>query len=633
MGKGADQKLEFNGSVNFRRIPVKIGSKSIFNHTLGLSETLDSLVDPFLILDKTGQLLYYNKAAASAFLGSSSQEMLGKNPGEIFFHINPQLVQKFNEAVMQKTPVHFEVELQNTWYDVHYYPSQDQLSVQFHDISKNKHLESELQQSLERFRASVDNMLDSFVILSAIRDSDGIINDFKIEFVNRAACSKIRKTPEEVYGRTLLEIYSGHRNSDLFNSYIRVVETGTPLFRESVIYQDRYFSGFFDVQAVRMRDGIAVSWRDVTQRQMAAEALRLSEERFYKAFHLNPATMSIARVSDGSYIDVNRRWTEATGYTAAEVIGKNPSELSLWVIDGFCRDFRTVFGNQGEVHGLEGQVRTKSGQIITGLLSAEVINMNGEPCWLTVFQDTTEKKLLEEHLARLDRLYLIGETAASIGHEIRNPLTSVRGFLQLISETEAGRHFQEYFSIILEELDRANAIMSEFLLLAKDKAINPQPQNLNTIIKFLYPLLKADASHAEKDIELRLEPLPVANLDDKEIRQLIINLARNGLEAMDPGGTLIISTYYHDGKIVLSIKDTGKGIATELIDKLGTPFVTSKDGGTGLGLAVCYSIAARHQASLTFETGQEGTTFYVKFRPAGSDTWDKGREWSNPHLA
>lgn len=241
--------------------------------------------------------------------------------------------------------------------------------------------------------------------------------------------------------------------------------------------------------------------------------------------------------------------------------------------------------------------------------------MNGEPCWLTVFQDMTEKRLLEEHLARLDRLNLIGETVASIGHEIRNPLTSVRGFLQLMAESKEGSVFKEYFDVIIEELDRTTFILSEFLLLAKDKAVNLRPHNLNSIVQAIYALLQADANRAEKTIELNLEPVPILNLDQKEIRQLVCNLARNGLEAMESGGTLAISTRFVEGYVVLAIKDTGKGIAPEIQEKLGTPFVTNKDGGTGLGLAVCYSIAARHHAQLSYETGPGGTTFFVKFKP------------------
>lgn len=579
-----------------------------------LADVIDNLGEPFLVLDWQGHIQYLNKAAVSLF-NFADQEELTKQAGNAFLQLNPLLAENFKEAVQKKSPIHFEVELPNGWYEVHYNPNSNWLSVHLHDISKTKQLESELQHCIERFEASVDNMLDSFVILSAIRDESNLIQDFVIEFPNRFACSVLGKKPEDIIGKTLLEVYPGHRGSRIYADYIRVVETGQPLKLESYYYEQPNFSGHFDIQAIKTGDGLAVSWRDVTQRHLTEEALRLSEERFYKAFQLNPATMSISRVRDGSYINVNQRWLETTGYTHAEVIGNNATNLGIWADVDFCRVFSKAFHAGGNLRGLDVKVRTKSGKVLSGHLSSEVITMNDEPCWLTVFQDMTEKRLLEEHLARLDRLNLIGETAASIGHEIRNPLTSVRGFLQLMAESKEGSVFKEYFDIIIEELDRTTFILSEFLLLAKDKAVNLRPHNLNSIVQAIYTLLQADANRAEKTIELNLEPVPILNLDQKEIRQLVCNLARNGLEAMESGGTLAISTRFVKGYVVLAIKDTGKGIAPEIQERLGTPFVTNKDGGTGLGLAVCYSIAARHHAQLSYETGPGGTTFFVKFKP------------------
>lgn len=103
-------------------------------------------------------------------------------------------------------------------------------------------------------------------------------------------------------------------------------------------------------------------------------------------------------------------------------------------------------------------------------------------------------------------------------------------------------------------------------------------------------------------------------LDEKEIRQLILNLVRNGLEAMPPKKRLKIKTYTEGDEVVLAVQDEGSGIPDELLAKLGTPFFTTKEKGTGLGLAVCYSIANRHKATIIPETGPKGTTFYVRFK-------------------
>jgi signal transduction histidine kinase len=104
------------------------------------------------------------------------------------------------------------------------------------------------------------------------------------------------------------------------------------------------------------------------------------------------------------------------------------------------------------------------------------------------------------------------------------------------------------------------------------------------------------------------------NIDANEIRQLLLNLTLNGLEAMQAGGNLFIRTFLEDNKVVLAVEDQGSGIDPSVYDKLGTPFVTTKETGTGLGLAICYSIAARHNATMGVDTGPKGTTFKVAFK-------------------
>jgi len=168
---------------------------------------------------------------------------------------------------------------------------------------------------------------------------------------------------------------------------------------------------------------------------------------------------------------------------------------------------------------------------------------------------------------------------------------------------------------MIGELDRANAIITEFLSLARNKAADLKERDLNSIIESLFPLIQADALIAEKNIEKDLVELPVLLLDEKEIRQLILNLVRNGLEAMAAGGKLTIRTALIGEEAVLAIQDEGAGIEGEVLDKIGAPFFTTKDTGTGLGLAVCYSIANRHKAEINVETSPAGTTFYVRFKP------------------
>lgn len=224
-----------------------------------------------------------------------------------------------------------------------------------------------------------------------------------------------------------------------------------------------------------------------------------------------------------------------------------------------------------------------------------------------------EKQKVEMELARLDRLSIIGEMAASIGHEVRNPLTTVRGYLQLFQRKQEYSRSASQFALMIEELDRANAIITEFLSLAKNKRLDFAPVSLNTIISNLAPLLQADAIREGKEIMLELDGTPPILVDSNEIRQLVLNLVRNGLDAMKPGGMITLSVASDHTSVVLVVKDTGEGIPPSIYKNLGTPFMTTKENGTGLGLTVCYKIAERHNAKIEVKTGPQGTTFAIRF--------------------
>ncbi|BBB90540.1 MAG TPA: ATP-binding protein [Methylomusa anaerophila] len=310
-----------------------------------------------------------------------------------------------------------------------------------------------------------------------------------------------------------------------------------------------------------------------------------------------------------------------TGYSSAEVANK-PFGSIFRLIDettGQCSDrlIRDILAHDHMVEIDANKVLIDKHGVahnITGSISPIYDKQDHYDGMVVVVKDVTAQKQFQKELARLDRLNLIGEMAASIGHEVRNPLTTVRGFLQVIKKKDSEGHLQNYCDLMIDEIDRANSIITDFLSLAKNKTVTLEKHNLNSVIRSLLPLIEADFLLGNKSVESSLEDIPALLLDEKEIRQLILNLARNGLEAMSPGGKLTISTRTTDTQVVLSVKDQGKGIPFDLIDKLGTPFFTTKDNGTGLGLAVCYSVAARHGASIDIETGPAGTQFNVVFK-------------------
>lgn len=234
-----------------------------------------------------------------------------------------------------------------------------------------------------------------------------------------------------------------------------------------------------------------------------------------------------------------------------------------------------------------------------------------------IIRDISARKEMEQNVSRLDRLNTVGQMAANVAHEIRNPMTTVQGYLQFFLQKPDFSGYREQFGLILSELDRANSIIEEYLSLCRNKAHNLKASQLNTILRDLYPLLKADANVSSKDIFYQLGTIPDIRMDEKEIHQLILNLVRNGLEAMEPGKALTLRTYVDsNGNVVLSIQDQGKGIPPHILENLGKPFLTTKENGTGLGLAVVYRIANDHQAKVSVESGPQGTTFNIIFKAA-----------------
>lgn len=351
----------------------------------------------------------------------------------------------------------------------------------------------------------------------------------------------------------------------------------------------------------------------MTKQKKTEEELLTSKELFYKTFNANPLLMAIT-IKNGMFIEINETFMKRYGYTRKEMIGFTVADVGLWADIKERDKYIAEIEEKGFVENFETKFYTKSGEIFNVLLSGVSITWNNEQCILTIANDITELRYYQQEITRLDSLNLVGEMAAGIGHEIRNPMTAVRGFLQLLGAKERYAQDKEFMDLMLEELDRVNEIITEYLILAKNNSVELKKQSLNQKVRTILPLLQAEAIKQDKNIEVELDTIPYIVIDRNEIKQLILNLVRNGLEAMPPGGLITIKTFQEDDEVVLTVQDRGPGIAPEVLKKIGTPFFTTKEHGTGLGLAVCYSIAQRNNAKIDIETGAGGTTFYVRFK-------------------
>jgi signal transduction histidine kinase len=227
----------------------------------------------------------------------------------------------------------------------------------------------------------------------------------------------------------------------------------------------------------------------------------------------------------------------------------------------------------------------------------------------------TAKKLLELEMMQMEKFSLVAELAAGIAHEIRNPMASLRGFLQLLrAEFSPGSRGYEYTKLMIQEIDRANSIIKEFLLLTRPAAPNLRETDLHQVLEDICLLVESKSLLENVSLEKNYQPgLLSVTGDPDQLKQVFLNLATNAIQAMPEGGTLSISTAVEKNKTYIKFRDTGCGINPSDREKIFYPFYTTKEQGTGLGLAVSYRIVAAHNGRILVDSlPDRGSAFTVE---------------------
>jgi nitrogen-specific signal transduction histidine kinase len=234
-----------------------------------------------------------------------------------------------------------------------------------------------------------------------------------------------------------------------------------------------------------------------------------------------------------------------------------------------------------------------------------------------IFKDVSNLRSLEERVRKSDRLAMIGQIAAGTAHEIRNPLTSVKGFLQVLNKTlkEKGMTKETgYTEIMLQEIDRINGLISEILLLSKPTEGSLKPVNISTVLKEILPIINNEAILHGIIVQYEAAgDVPHVVADKELLKQVFLNICKNGIEAMSENGTLMI-TEKIDRKgrnVCVDISDSGPGIPSFLIDKIFDPFFTTKGTGIGLGLSICQRIIHDVGGTIRVSSKGFGTTFTI----------------------
>lgn len=237
--------------------------------------------------------------------------------------------------------------------------------------------------------------------------------------------------------------------------------------------------------------------------------------------------------------------------------------------------------------------------------------MNDRRMIQTVLRDLTTRRLVEEKLGRSDKMSAIGQMAAGVAHEIKNPLTSLKGFVQLLRK-KAPEH-TTYYDIMSAELDRIHSIVNDFMMIAKPKPVEFKEQPVQELLHHVSSLLESQAYVNQiKLIKQFDDDLPAVMGDGNQLKQVFINLLKNAIEAMPDGGHILIRITRKPGGLAVQISDEGVGIPADKLQKLGEPFYTTKENGTGLGLNVCYRIIEAHKGHMYITSKpHEGTTVEI----------------------
>ncbi|SDM93064.1 diguanylate cyclase (GGDEF) domain-containing protein [Paenibacillus sp. yr247] len=226
----------------------------------------------------------------------------------------------------------------------------------------------------------------------------------------------------------------------------------------------------------------------------------------------------------------------------------------------------------------------------------------------------------EEHMLRSDKLRVIGELASGMAHEIRNPLTTVKGFLQISKAN--GYNIENWYSLIMDEINRMSDLTAEFLQFSKPHSIDFRVHSLHECVLKVIALMESEATRFGHQIHYKESMNPVFVLMDQDkMIQLLLNIIKNACEAMEENGVVHMQLSLDPKNATMVIADNGPGIPTEQLEKIFHPFFTTKAAGTGLGLSICYKIVQDHQGTLEVESELGiGTRFIITFPLAEKDS-------------
>jgi two-component system sensor histidine kinase PilS (NtrC family) len=342
-------------------------------------------------------------------------------------------------------------------------------------------------------------------------------------------------------------------------------------------------------------------------------SLRALHERIVESIRSGLVTTDL----QGRIYSFNAAAAEITGYDEADVRGQDAS-IFFGELKEIIADSMDLVGLAEVSPRFEANCLTADGlRLRLGFSVSPLYSEAGETTGTVItFQDLTHIRALEETSRRQDRLAAIGRMAASIAHEIRNPLAAMRGSIQMLRADMEGESSQtELMEIILRESDRLNRIISDFLNYARPRSIIQAEVDVAALLRQTFTLLRNSAETNESHIiEEDVPHTPVLiDADSEQLQQVFWNLARNALQSMPGGGKLRTTVQRHThNRLRIAFSDTGRGMSPEQVERLFEPF-SSTTGGTGLGLSIVYQIIRDHGGTINVRSREgQGTTITIE---------------------
>ena len=337
-----------------------------------------------------------------------------------------------------------------------------------------------------------------------------------------------------------------------------------------------------------------------------------AEEKFTKAFSLSPNPIAIATLAENRFLDINRSFLEMSGYSQPEIINELATKLNLWINPQYDDSVKILLKN-GSLHNQECQIRTKQGEIKTGLLSIELIELDGIACTLNIINDITERKRLEDEFISL------------VSHELRTPMNSIIGALDLLNTQQLGTltdKGKQIINIAINNTERLIRLVNDILDLERIKSgkITIQPAKYNASELLIQAAQAMQSMAYTAKISLNVEPISVEIIVDSDrILQALTNLLSNAIKFSEPGKTVCLRSIIKSDYLQIEVQDSGRGIPSNKLQLIFERFqqVDASDsrskGGTGLGLPICRSIIEQHNGRIWVESiFGKGSTFYIQ---------------------